>query len=119
MRLKRIESKIQHIIYRVDRRAKPSPDIIQDFLDQLSAWKQAIPPEFNNRDDPKFEPFDGMDIFVRTILYYSCYSQLISPDDPVLQMCPASTILSAFSLPFKSGIPQALRRGLRWDLRRL
>ena len=47
IRLKRIESEIQHKIYRVDR-TKPSSTMntMTDlFLTRLYAWKDAIPPE--------------------------------------------------------------------------
>lgn len=64
MRLRRIESKIENIIYRVDRQTKATHGIIQDFLDQLTAWKRAIPHEYYNRVDTKYEPFNGIDIFV-------------------------------------------------------
>jgi hypothetical protein len=68
MRLRRIESKIEHIIYRVDRQTKANAAIIQGFLDQLAAWKDAIPHEYHGREDTKYEPFNGIDIFVSNCL---------------------------------------------------
>jgi hypothetical protein len=47
LRLKRLESEIQHKIYRVDR-LKSSKAICattDGFLDKLRAWKEAIPPQ--------------------------------------------------------------------------
>lgn len=64
IRLRRIESKIQNTFYRVDRPTETSSVIIQGFLDELSAWKRAIPPEYFDRKDTKYEPFDGIDVFV-------------------------------------------------------
>lgn len=45
LRLKRIESEIQHTIYRVDRMEASQDICIQTntFIDKLHAWKNAIP----------------------------------------------------------------------------
>jgi hypothetical protein len=73
MRLRKIESKIEHVVYRVDTQTPTTPQIIQEFLDQLSAWKRAIPPEYHDRQDTVYEPFNGIDIFVSAENHlYSC-----------------------------------------------
>lgn len=66
MRLRRIESKIEHVIYRVDRQTHTTPAIIQGFLDQLTSWKRAIPPEYHDQVDTRYEPYNGIDTFVST-----------------------------------------------------
>ncbi|RDW58443.1 hypothetical protein BP5796_12373 [Coleophoma crateriformis] len=86
MRLRRIESKIQNTFYRVDRPTETSPVIIQGFLDELSAWKRAIPPEYIDRKDTKYDPFDGIDVFM--ILYHKCVRCLLFPQlsEPLLNL---------------------------------
>ncbi|KAH7325608.1 fungal-specific transcription factor domain-containing protein, partial [Stachybotrys elegans] len=52
LRLKRIESAIQHSIYRVDR-LQPSEDLCQktdEFLEKLLAWKSVIPQQEYDQD---------------------------------------------------------------------
>lgn len=51
VRLKRIESKIQHEIYRVDVLDDNLPFKTEMFLETLAAWKNAIPPQSHPRDD--------------------------------------------------------------------
>lgn len=52
VRLKRIESEIQHKIYRVDHAKSSSMinAITDGFLERLYAWKDAIPPESTQVD---------------------------------------------------------------------
>jgi hypothetical protein len=45
LRIRKIQSNIQHEIYRVDRRANPSHDIIDGFLSQLYRWRETVPLE--------------------------------------------------------------------------
>ncbi|RDW69874.1 hypothetical protein BP6252_08894 [Coleophoma cylindrospora] len=45
VRIRRIQSNIQHEIYRVDQRANPSTNIIDDFLSRLSKWRATVPLE--------------------------------------------------------------------------
>lgn len=65
VRLKRIESEIQHLVYRVDKASRPSSELVQDFSNRLSAWKAALPPEcLNAVVDKPATPFDGIDVYV-------------------------------------------------------
>lgn len=73
VRLKRIESQIQHLIYRVDRPLKVPDNIIQSFLAQLTTWKDTLPEVAYNIVDSKSQPFDGIDIYVRS-LYPYCFT---------------------------------------------
>lgn len=49
MRLRRIESKIEHITYRVGRYSETTHAVIEGFLNELTAWKDAIPLEYHNQ----------------------------------------------------------------------
>lgn len=64
MRLRRIESKIEHITYRVDRRSETTPAVIQGFLNELTAWKDAIPLEYHNQSNGTSDHAVGIDNFV-------------------------------------------------------
>jgi len=79
MRLRRIESKIVHITYRVDRHSETAPVVIQGFLDELTAWEKAIPPEYQEQNTSKkdCDYAIGIDNFVSLIndtLKVPCYS---------------------------------------------
>jgi hypothetical protein len=62
VRLKRIESDIQHTIYRVD--SPDSPENVYEatdgFLQQLQAWRDAIPVE-STQDESDSQAFEGND----------------------------------------------------------
>ncbi|KIW05924.1 uncharacterized protein PV09_03117 [Verruconis gallopava] len=78
LRLRMIESKIEHVIYRLNRKSPANPIVIQGFLDQLIAWKDAIPVEYYENVDSS-GPHSDVDAFL--IPYYKCvrlllYSQL-------------------------------------------
>lgn len=63
VRLKRIESDIQHTIYRVDSPQCPK-DVYQTtdrFLAQLQAWRDAIPIESTQEDPSDPQMFAGND----------------------------------------------------------
>ena len=64
LRLRIIESKIEHVIYRLNRKTQANPVIIQNFIDQLSAWKDAIPLEYYDQPSGKQGPYNGIDAFV-------------------------------------------------------
>lgn len=64
MRLRRIESKIEHITYRVDRHAETTPTAIEGFLNELTAWKNAIPLEYHNQPKGTADYAIGIDNFV-------------------------------------------------------
>jgi hypothetical protein len=61
LRLKIIDSDIQHNIYRVDRRnsAKGSYQTTDMYLERLVAWKAAIPPQSNQWDPSDRQNFRG------------------------------------------------------------
>lgn len=100
MRLRKIETRIECTIYRIDTQAQITPATTQNFMDQLETWRRAIPPEYNDEVESKTRPYNGLDIFVRvlppirlppprltkqTILYYKCvrllfYPQLLQPN---------------------------------------
>jgi hypothetical protein len=67
-----IESKIEHVIYRFNRKAQANPAVIQSFIDQMTAWKDAIPVEYYDSLEVKQGPFSGIDAFV-------CVSSNFSP----------------------------------------
>ncbi|RDW85138.1 hypothetical protein BP6252_02728 [Coleophoma cylindrospora] len=79
VRLKRIESEIQHLLYRVDRPIKASDSIIQDFLNQLYAWRDMLPKDAKNFDDKGdlHVPFDGLDVYM--VSYHRCIRLLLYP----------------------------------------
>jgi hypothetical protein len=54
LRLRIIDSEIQHDIYRVDNRnsAKTIYQTTDDFLERLSAWRDAIPPQSTHSSQP-------------------------------------------------------------------
>ncbi|KAF2001825.1 hypothetical protein P154DRAFT_595348 [Amniculicola lignicola CBS 123094] len=86
MRLRMIESEIEHAVYRARKKAPADPNLVQDFLAKLTVWQSAIPGEFSET------PKEGrcnikMDEFM--VPYYKCvrlllYSQL-SQHEPNLQ----------------------------------
>lgn len=63
-RLRMIESKIEHVVYRRNRRAPADPALIQDFIDRLAAWKDAIPIEYYDQHPSTQSPQNGIDAFV-------------------------------------------------------
>ncbi|KAJ9142369.1 Fungal-specific transcription factor domain-containing protein [Pleurostoma richardsiae] len=71
LRLKQIESDIQHEIYRVDRPAQLSDVVIQQYLDRLNAWKDAIPLETRDFKQRPGMPYEG------TILYTLHYHRIV------------------------------------------
>jgi hypothetical protein len=68
MRLRRIESKIEHITYRVDRHSETTPVLIQEFLDELTAWKKLILSEYENQNVSRMglDHAIGIDNFVNS-----------------------------------------------------
>jgi hypothetical protein len=66
MRLRRIESRIEHVTYR----SETPHTVIQGFLDELTSWEKAIPPEYRDRVDSKHQLYNGIgiDTFVSNIL---------------------------------------------------
>ncbi|KAI1496216.1 fungal-specific transcription factor domain-containing protein [Biscogniauxia marginata] len=94
-RLKKIESEIQHDVYRVDKPDKVPDTVINAFLDQLDTWKDTIPYEarhFVHRQDVAYE---GLEFY--TIHYHRCVRFLLYPklaENPVnmhyLRLCADS-----------------------------
>lgn len=65
------------MVYRVDRQSKVPDSIIQQFLDQLNAWKDVIPFEARNFVHQPGIPYDGIEFY--TIHYYRCVRFLLYP----------------------------------------
>ncbi len=61
LRLKMIESEIQHKVYRVDNAKSPKTiyETTDRFLERLTAWKDAIPPQSNLWDSTNPKNFKG------------------------------------------------------------
>ncbi|RDW66373.1 hypothetical protein BP6252_10008 [Coleophoma cylindrospora] len=81
--LRRIESKIEHAIYRANKQTKTTSEVVQNFLAQLMSWKEAIPSEYYDRVNTKTGPYIGIDAFM--IPFYKVvrlllYPQLSEPD---------------------------------------
>ncbi|KAH8204367.1 hypothetical protein TruAng_001418 [Truncatella angustata] len=77
LRLKRVESEIQHEIYRVDQPKTVSDDTINDFLDRLKSWKDAIPFEAKAFAHQSNVPYEGLELY--TIHYHRCVRYLLYP----------------------------------------
>lgn len=76
-RLKKIESEIQHIVYRVDQPGKIPDSIIDAFLDRLHIWKDTIPYEARNYVHRQDEAYEGVELY--TIHYHRCVRYLLYP----------------------------------------
>jgi hypothetical protein len=76
-RLKRIESEIQHTMYRVDQPVVAQDPAVPKFLDRLEAWRAAIPAEARNYVFHNEAPYDGMEFY--TIHYHRCVRFLLYP----------------------------------------
>lgn len=96
MRLRMIESKIEHVIYRLNKKTQANPALIQGFLDQLTAWKEAIPLEYYEHSEVKQGPFSGIDAFVSASKDWFTCAPLTFTADSVLQMCSTATVLTTF-----------------------
>ena len=77
LRLKQIESEIQHLVYRVDQAAQLPDHMIQQFLDRLNAWRDAIPFEASTFVHQPGIPYEGMEFY--TIHYHRCVRFLLYP----------------------------------------
>ncbi|KAI2619534.1 fungal-specific transcription factor domain-containing protein [Hypomontagnella submonticulosa] len=77
MRLKQIESEIQHDVYRVDRPNDVSDAIINTFLDRLNAWKEVIPFESANYVHRQENAYEGPILY--TLHYHRCVRFLLYP----------------------------------------
>ncbi|KAI0020988.1 fungal-specific transcription factor domain-containing protein [Xylariomycetidae sp. FL0641] len=76
-RLKRIESEIQHVVYRVDQPTRTPSATINHFLDQLNAWKAAIPYGARNYVTQQDSAYEGFEFY--SIHYYRCVRFLLYP----------------------------------------
>lgn len=76
-RLKKIESEIQHIIYRVDQPGRIPNVIIDAFIDRLDAWRDAIPYQARNYVHRQDEAYEGVELY--TIHYHRCVRYLVYP----------------------------------------
>ncbi|KAI0482554.1 fungal-specific transcription factor domain-containing protein [Xylariaceae sp. FL0804] len=78
-RLKKIESEIQHVVYRVDRPGRVVPDATLDqFIVQLEAWRSAIPYDARNYVQPRQDSaYEGSEFY--TIHYHRCVRFLLYP----------------------------------------
>lgn len=95
LRLKRIESEIQHTVYRVDQSGKTPDAIIHSFLDRLDAWKDAIPYDAMHYVHQPNSAYEGPELY--TIHYHRCVRFLLYPqlaEMPVnlryLELCAAA-----------------------------
>ncbi len=77
LRLKKIESEIQHIIYRVDQLDKIPDGMIDTFLDRLTIWNDTIPYEARNYVHKQDDAYEGVEFY--TIHYYRCVRYLLYP----------------------------------------
>ncbi|KAF3016104.1 hypothetical protein E8E14_002041 [Neopestalotiopsis sp. 37M] len=77
LRLKRLESEIQHVVYRVDQPTKVSDAHVTYFMDRLNSWKQNIPFEANNFARQTEGAFEGLELY--TIHYYRNVRFLLYP----------------------------------------
>jgi hypothetical protein len=68
LKLRKIESKIEQVIYRANKKSQPIHIVVQGFLSQLIAWKEAIPLEYHDQVNTKTGPFVGIDTFVSDFL---------------------------------------------------
>ena len=76
-RLKRIESEIQHTVYRVDKPGPIADTTIDAFLDTLHSWKDAIPYDATNYIQQQNAAYEGAEFY--TIHYYRCVRFLLYP----------------------------------------
>ncbi|KAH8899855.1 hypothetical protein GQ53DRAFT_203201 [Thozetella sp. PMI_491] len=97
LRLKRIESEIQHVVYRVDRPTKIPDTVIQVFLDQLNTWKDTVPFEARNFVSKPGLPYDGLEYY--TIHYYRCVRFLLYPQLASGETVPSSGATAPASQP--------------------
>lgn len=77
LRLKRLESEIQHVIYRVDQPTKISDDTVTYFMDRLNSWKCNISFEANKSARQNEGQFEGLELY--TIQYYRNVRYLLFP----------------------------------------
>ncbi|RDW58435.1 hypothetical protein BP5796_12365 [Coleophoma crateriformis] len=100
VRLKRIESRIQHKIYRVDVLSNNLALKTEKFLDILAAWKSAIPPHSHPRDDHSMNAYvsvavvghslkallTDVGLIVQMLHYHKCTRLLLQPQlyEPVI-----------------------------------
>lgn len=66
VRLRKIESKIQQTVYRVDQTTGVPDAVIDGFLDELSTWKSLIPLDTRKKTDLEARAFDGYDYYVNS-----------------------------------------------------
>lgn len=77
LRLKFIESKIQHVAYRVDKSEPLSGISVDGFLNQLDDWYRRIPLQAKQFEPKLDEPYDGTEFY--TIHYHRCVRLLLYP----------------------------------------
>ncbi|KAI1633042.1 fungal-specific transcription factor domain-containing protein [Biscogniauxia mediterranea] len=94
-RLKKIESEIQHVVYRVDKSDKIPESVINGFLDQLNTWKDTIPYDARHFVHTQDVAYEGLEFY--TIHYHRCVRFLLYPqlaENPVnmhyLRVCADS-----------------------------
>ncbi|RYP51832.1 hypothetical protein DL768_002908 [Monosporascus sp. mg162] len=76
-RLKRIESEIQHIVYRVDQPGSVPDEAVNVFLDRLTEWRETIPYEAKNYVHRQGAAYEGLELY--TIHYHRCVRYLLYP----------------------------------------
>lgn len=76
-RLKRIESEIQHTVYRVDQVCEVSDAMITAYLGRLEQWRSEIPSSPHSQLQEGTQPYDGLEFF--TIHYHRCVRFLLYP----------------------------------------
>lgn len=77
LKLKFIESKIQHVAYRVDKPEPLTSLSVDGFLAQLDDWYQEIPVQAQHFEPRPSVPYDGMEFY--TIHYNRCVRLLLYP----------------------------------------
>lgn len=82
IRLKRVESAIQHTIYRVDRLMPPQElfEHTDRFLEKLQNWKDCIPSFIHSQENVNNQIYLGYDSYVcPTVLLSFSFSLLDAP----------------------------------------
>ncbi|RDW59795.1 hypothetical protein BP6252_12882 [Coleophoma cylindrospora] len=77
LRIRKIESKIQQNVYRVDQSTGVSDGEIDDFIAELDRWKAMIPLDSRRHVDSETVAFDGFSYYM--VFYYKCLRLLLYP----------------------------------------
>ncbi|KAF2494129.1 hypothetical protein BU16DRAFT_619297 [Lophium mytilinum] len=86
LRIRRIESQIQQTIYRVDQTEPAHDSVIDDFITQLTHWKNMIPQDTRRMTDSDGKAFDGYDHYM--VFYFKTLRLLLYPQLTKPQISP-------------------------------